>query len=301
MLLESEGPRSRAVRVNRRAGAQGEITMNTEPTITCSESLRSEKRDELRRASHRRIKPAGRGPISAALLIVLAASTHTYAQFGDFYSSPGYTSLISSLIDNHIWKASMSRYTDEWYRRNPSGSRRASSAPAAAAPPPQIPAYRRYPAVQFKSTGTRLTLDEYLASVNVSPKKKAEVKELVLKILKDFETQAAAKGYPNDWALAYVSYVGLNSHVYHGRTEKPLIQFEQNIGLRDVAAEYATSHRIFDGVADRKKQELYELMIMLSGLTYHFYEKALKENNAEEIQGLRASAGQHLKLIGIKP
>ena len=114
-----------------------------------------------------------------------------------------------------------------------------------------------------------------------------------------YEAEAKAKGYPNDWALAYVSCVGLNSHIYNGQTEKPLLPFEQNIGLRDVVAEYATDNGIFNNVTDRQKQELYELLLLLGGLTYHYYEKALKENNAEEIKSCRLLAEQHLRQLGV--
>lgn len=122
-----------------------------------------------------------------------------------------------------------------------------------------------------------------------------------MEIISKYETEAAAKGYPDDWAVAYVSYIGLNSHVYHGKTEKPILPFEQNLGLRDVVAEYATDNGIFNNVTDRHKQELYELLVMLGGLTYHFYEKAGSKNNAEELKNCKLAAAHNLKLIGIKP
>ena len=115
----------------------------------------------------------------------------------------------------------------------------------------------------------------------------------------EYETEAKAKGYPNDWALAYVSCVGLNSHVYNGQTEKPLLRFEQNIGLRDVVGEQATYDGIFKNVTDRQKQEMYELLLLMGGLTYHLYEKALKENNTEEIKSCRLIAEQNLRQLGV--
>jgi hypothetical protein len=115
-----------------------------------------------------------------------------------------------------------------------------------------------------------------------------------------YETEAARKGYPNDWALAFVSYVMLNSDVYHGVTEKMTIPFGQNIGLRDVVAEYATDHGIFKNVTDRQKQELYELLLITGGLTYDLYQNALKEKNAAEIEGLKLDAAANLKRAGIK-
>ena len=222
----------------------------------------------------------------------------TFAQLVDFYSSANYSNFINNLTSNYIWNSSMARYTKQYQGRS-SVSR--SDSTSSKSSTNEVPAYRRYPAVQFKSTGTRLTVQEYLDSVSVSLQDKAELKELVLGIFKKYETEAAAKGYPNDWALAYVSYVGLNSHVYNGITEKPIIPLEQNVGLRDVVAEYATDNDIFKNVTDRKKQELYELLVMLGGLTYHFYEKAVREKDVEELKNIKLAAAQNLKMLGIKP
>jgi hypothetical protein len=234
--------------------------------------------------------------IVVAALMILFLCQKSNAQWADFYSSAGYSNFINNMMTNSIWQSSMDRYT-----KNYKGGSVISKSDTASQRPEEIPLYRRYPAVQFKSTGTRLTLQTYLDAVEISAAEKAELKELVLKILKDYEVAAAKKGYPNDWALAYVSYIGLNSHVYSGKTEKPIIPFEQNLGMRDVVAEYATDNDIFKNVTDKQKQELYELLVMLSGLTYHFYEKACKENNVQEIENCKRSAEQHLKLIGIKP
>jgi len=197
------------------------------------------------------------------------------------------------MISNNIWNSSMEKYTKE-YKPGSAFSKSDSL-------PEVVPEYRRYPAVQFKSTGTRLTLQTYLDAIQISAQEKAELKELILKIFKEYEATGAAKTYPNDWALAYVSYVGINSHIYYGRKEKLIIPFEQNVGLRDVVAEHATDNGIFNNVTDKEKQELYELLIMVSGLTYHYYEKACKENNVQEIENCKLSAAQHLKLIGINP
>jgi hypothetical protein len=236
--------------------------------------------------------------IGLTAIMIFAFSQQTSAQLADFYSSPGYSNYINNLISNSIWNSSMANYTGAKNKGSSSASKSKSSSQTETY---EVPAYRRYPAVQFKSTGTRLTLQEYLDSVNISPQDKAELKELVLKIFKEYETAAARKGYPNDWALAFVSYVGLNSLVYNGVTEKPIIPFEQNIGLRDVVAEYATDNGIFNNVTDRKKQELYELLVMTAGLTYYFYEKAQREKNVEDLKDSKLAAARNLKFIGIEP
>ena len=235
-------------------------------------------------------------PIGLATIMIFTFSQRSHAQLTDFYTSPGYSNFVNTMISNSIWKSSMERYT----KQGKADSNVSKTKTSGESPSTEIPAYRRYPAVQFKSTGTKLTLQQYLDAVQISAQEKAELKKLVLKIFKEYEAAAVAKGYPNDWALAYVSYVGLNSHVYYGKTEELIIPFEQNAGLRDVVAEYATDNEIFKNVTDRQKQELYELLVMLGALTYHYYEKACKENNLEEINNCKLSAAQNLELVGIK-
>ena len=259
----------------------------------------------------RKMKTTKLYSIGLVAVMIFTFSQPDFAQIVDFYSSPGYSAMINNLINNHIWNSSMKHYTKN-YKRSSGASTSSSSKSSGKAPAydpcylsvlctsGQVPADRRYPAVQFKSTGTRLTQDVF-DSPDDSPQDRAEVKELVLKIFKEYEAAAASRGYPNDWALAYVSYVGLNSHVYHGKTEKPIIPFYQNVELRDVIAKYATDHGIFNNVTDRKKQELYEFFIMLGGVTYHQYEKARRENNAEDLKDIKLFAAKNLKLLGITP
>ena len=120
--------------------------------------------------------------ISLTLSLVLTGSQQTFAQMANFYSSPGYSNFINTLISNHIWNASMSRYTGNYKGSSGSSASRSSSQPAVE----EVPAYRQYPAVKFKSTGTRLTLEEYLNSIQGPPEVKAHAKELVLGIFKNY-------------------------------------------------------------------------------------------------------------------
>jgi len=55
---------------------------------------------------------------------------------------------------------------------------------------------------------------------------KAEMKKLLAGILDKYDAAAVEKGYPNDLALAIVSYIGLNSQVYNQRSEETILPFE---------------------------------------------------------------------------
>ena len=239
--------------------------------------------------------------IGMAAVMIFTFSQQTFAQLVDFYTSPGYTKMIDNLMTNYIWNASMERYTKNYTNKNTGGSGVSQSKSSSPSKPYEVPAYRRYPAVQFKPTGTRLMLQELADTFGKTPQDKADWKELISETLNKYEAAARAKGYPNDLALAYVSYVGLNKLVYHGVTEEPIIPFEQNIGLRDVVAELATDHGIFSKYTDREKQILYELFVVYGAVTYHLYEKALKEKKTEGIKNAKLLAAQNLESARIKP
>jgi hypothetical protein len=235
-------------------------------------------------------------------LMLLVLSQQAAAQLVDFYSSPGYSRMIDNLITNSIWNSSMERYTGTGQKKKtgrPGSSSSQSSAPAS---PPIIPDYRKYPTVQFKPTGTRLMVQEVAETFAKNPgEDKAAWNKLISETLDKYEAAARAKGYPNDLALAYVSLVGLSKLMYHGVTEKPILPFEQNIGLRDVVAEHATDFGTFSKYTDREKQQLYELFVIYGAVTYRLYEDALRENNAQDIKNARAVAANNLEFAGIKP
>jgi hypothetical protein len=235
--------------------------------------------------------------IGLVAAMIFAFSQQAFAQLAPIYG-PGYQNLIDNLISNKIWSMSMENYTKQKSRGSSGVSRSNSSNQTSHA---EVPAYRRYPAVQFKSTGTRLTVKEYAEAIDPVPEDREETRKMLSGILDKYEAEARAQGYPNDLALAIVSYIGLNSHIYHQRTEEPLLPFEQNIGLRDVLAEYAVDKGIFNHLPDQKKQEIYEILVMTAGLTYHFYEKAKRENNSEELKNCKLAAARNLEILGIKP
>lgn len=232
--------------------------------------------------------------------IIFTLSQQSFAQLVNFYGSSGWVNTIAQIQESQIIKNALGKNKSKSNANSGSSKSTSSSTSSSQSDGYIIPAYRRYPAVQFKSSGTRLTVQEYLDKVNVSPQEKAEMKIMVLEYLKLFEEQNAAKEYPNDLALAFVSYIGLMSHVYQGKTEKPIIPLEQNLGLRDVVAEHFTNNGVLDKLTNREKQEIYEILVYSAGLTYYLYRIALSEKNAEAIKFRRLEAANGLKLAGIK-
>jgi hypothetical protein len=231
--------------------------------------------------------------IGLIAILVFIFSQQSFAQLPQvyIYNSPGYINTINTALTNSV----MSNYL----KKGGSGVSRSKSSSQSASYE-VVPDYRRYPAVQFKSTGTRLTVKELAEILDPVPADRPETEKMLSGILDKYEAAARAKGYPNDWALAFVSFVGLNSYIYQGKTEQLIIPFEQNVGVRDVIAEYATDNGIFNNVTDRQKQELYEILVMLGGINYHFYQKAVREKNSEGIKNCKLFAAQNLKTVGIK-
>jgi hypothetical protein len=236
--------------------------------------------------------------VSLIALAMFLAAQPAAAQYRDSLGVP-FNSPFSATMSTMIWNEINKSILTPSQRQNRGTSDRSGSRTSGQAQAEKIPAYRQYKTVQFKSTGTRLLVQEMADSFSGTLQDTAETKALLTDILNKYEAAAAKKGYPNDLALAIVSYIGLNSYVYNQKTEEMILPFEQNIGLRDVVAEHATDNRIFENWTDRQKQEMYEALVMFAGATYHFYEDARKKNNAEDLKTCKLVAAQNLKRLGI--
>lgn len=267
----------------------------------------------------RTIKPVSMG---IALVMVIAVAPPCFAQYTDMLGQTW----------NHPLAASMS--TQIWNKINEHsitgsyGKRSRGNSSAVQPPPPaidygpvvedtRVDANRnRDPiventspitntqmnrAVQFRPTGTRLTLQEIINSSGVTEEKKKELKDALLEILNKYEADAATKGYPNDLALALVSFINLNSYVYQGRSDNPNLPAEQTVALRNSIAQNAARTGIFDNLSDRNKQEMYELFVILGGATYQSYQDAKNSKNSEEAKTSKTAAAHNLKLVGIRP
>lgn len=241
------------------------------------------------------MKTTKRYSIGLVALVIFTFSQQASAQDYSFYNQM-FSNMLSDRIWDSIYKQSSPGYSTARKKLNDGKAGSASQASTN-----ELPAYRRYPSVQFKPTGTRLTVSEFADLLDPVPADRPETRRMLTGILEKYEAAAAAKGYPNDVALAIVSYIGLNAHVYSGRAEKPIVPFEQNVGLRDTLAESFTDNGTFNNKTDRDKQEMYEVLVMVAGLAYHFHEKAIRENNAEELKTCKLAAKQNLERFGIKP
>ncbi len=234
--------------------------------------------------------------IRTVAIMILALSQQASAQDYSFYNNM-FSNMLSNKIWDNIYQQSSPGYSEAKKKLLDSRSSSSGQAPTTPVTPGQMNL-----AVQFKSTGTRLMTQKFAEGLAQKYKQdKAEMKEMVTAMLDRYDAEAAAKGLPNDLALALVSYISLNRRVHNGTKEKLIDPFEQNQGLRDAIAEYAAQNGIFNNMTGRQRQEMYEALVMVALFTDVVYDQAIKSNNAQALKEVKQIAAQNLKSIGIKP
>ena len=234
--------------------------------------------------------------IGLVIIIAFTFSQQTFAQDYGFYNQ-----MFSNMLSNRIWDSIYEQSSPGYAEAKKKLSDSKSKSSAQTSPSPVTPGQMNR-AVQFKSTGTRLMTQSFADGLGDKYKKdKAVMKEMLTAILDRYDTEAAAKGYSNDLALALASYIALNRRAYHGAREKSILPFEQNIGLRDTIAEYAAQNGAFNKMTDRQRQEMYEALVMVGVLTHGLYEAAQEKKDTETLKEIKQMAKGNLKSIGIKP
>lgn len=74
------------------------------------------------------------------------------------------------------------------------------------------------------------------------------------------------------------------------------------VELRNIIAEALVEANALNGVTDRKKQEMYETLVLCTGFTLAVYEEGKQGGNSETIKTSQQLAGQNLQaVIGISP
>ena len=234
--------------------------------------------------------------VGLAAITLFVFSGRASAQDYSFYNNM-FSNMLSNRIWDNIYQQSSPGYAEA--KRKLMGSQSQSSGQVSAGP---VTPDQMNRAVQFKSTGTRMMTQKFGDGLGDKYKQdKAGMKEMLEVMLDRYDNEARAKRLPNDLSLALVSYIGLNSRVYSGATEKLSIPFGQNRELRDSIAEYAAQNGTFNNMTDRQRQEMYEALVMVAVFTHFIYEEAKKKNDLQTLKEIKHMAEQNLKSIGIKP
>ena len=149
--------------------------------------------------------------------------------------------------------------------------------------------------VRFRSTGTQLKTREIANMISPGD---AHVFTVLTTILEEFDKEARKIGRPNDLALALSFFFATNANVYHDAGVPP---DPQVLELRDTIAATLVEANALNGVTDRKKQEMYEALVIYTGLALATYQEG-KGGNPESLKIARQLAGQNLQaVIGVSP
>jgi len=232
--------------------------------------------------------------VATLVLTLIAASQPVFAQaYGEAYQS-----FINTLQYNNTYN----------YTKN--SKRSSGTAKSKSTTPDTVPSYGNVVkntavtpeqvkrAVQFKSTGTRLALDEYVGSFRTTAEEKAEWKVRLTDSLSGFDALAASKGFPNDVAFALVFSIALNSSVYN---ETPLVPDGKLLEMREMAAIGLTRYGLLEKSSDREKQGISEYVVMTALMTYYCREKAKGEKDIEELKRCKQVAALNLRRLGVEP
>jgi hypothetical protein len=198
----------------------------------------------------------------------------------------------SATITNII----MDRYAQRRLEQNLAAKRAGTNATARTASNSAAPAARlNEAALHFRSTGTQLKTREIANLIDAG---NAQVFTILTTILQEFDKEAQKIGKPNDLALALSFFFAVNANVYHDAGVPPDAQV---LELRDTIARILVEGNALNGVGDRQKQEMYEALVIYTGLALATYQEG-KSGNAESLKSAQQLAGQNLLAVtGISP
>jgi len=145
--------------------------------------------------------------------------------------------------------------------------------------------------VRFRSTGTQLKTREI---ANLISPGDAQVFTVLTTILQEFDKEAQKLGKPNDLALALSFFFATNATIYHDTGIPP---DEQALELRDTIAGALVEGNALNSVTDRQKQEMYEALVLYTGLALASYQEGKQSGNTESVKTARQLAGMNLEAV----
>ena len=151
-------------------------------------------------------------------------------------------------------------------------------------------------AVHFRSTGTQLKTREIADLIDAG---NPQVLTLLTTILQEFDKEAGKLGKPNDLALALSFFFATNASVYHDAGVPPDPQVME---LCETISAALVEGNGLKGVGDRQKQEMYEALVLYTGLALASYQEGKEGSNAESVKTGRLLAAMNLQAVtGISP
>jgi hypothetical protein len=217
-----------------------------------------------------------------------AVAQHMGDSLGGSFNNPAGATITKTIMDRIA-----QRNRERRLAARRSGASSTARRPSASAPPV---AKLNESSVLFRPTGTQLKTREIANLIDAG---NPQVLKLLTVLLEEFDKGARAAGHPNDLALALSFFLATNASVYHDGgqpADPPMVE------LRDTIAEALVQGNALNGVTDRKKQEMYETLVIFTGFALATYQEGKQGGNADTVKVSRQLAGQNLlALIGISP
>ncbi len=192
------------------------------------------------------------------ILLMLIACAPAAAQYTDRLGG-NWNNPTSAMITNII----MDSYARKRLERNLAAKRSGANAtaPRSSADSAAPAAKLNDASLHFRSKGTQLKTREI---ANLIGPGNPQVLTIMTAILSEYEKGASAAGHPNDLALALSFFFATNASVYHdaGIPADALV-----MDLRDSIASALVEGNALNGVADRQKQEMYESLVLFTGIS----------------------------------
>jgi hypothetical protein len=217
-----------------------------------------------------------------------ALAQHASDSLGGTFDNPAGATITKTAMDRIA-----QRNRERRLAARRSGASSTARRPSDSAPPV---AKLNESSVLFRPTGTQLKTREIANLIDAG---NPQVFKLLTVLLEEFDKGARAAGHPNDLALALSFFLATNASIYHDAgqpADPPMVE------LRDTIAEALVEGNALNGVTDRKKQEMYETLVILTGFALATYQEGKQGGNADTVKVSRQLAGQNLlALIGISP
>ena len=227
--------------------------------------------------------------ISLLLVMCAPAAAQYTDRLGGNWSNPASAMITNIIMDRYARKRLEKSFADK--RANAGRNATASGPSVTTEAAPRI----NDAAVLFRSTGTQLKTREI---ANLISPGDAQVFTLLTTLLQEFDKETRKLGKPNDLTMALSFFFATNASIYHdmGVPGDP-----QMLELRDTIARALVEGNGLNGVTDLKKQELYEALVLYTGLALATYEEG-KQGNAESLKTAQQLAGMNLLAVtGISP
>jgi len=229
--------------------------------------------------------------VCSGVLVVLLSSIPSLAQYRDNLGG-NWNDPMSATITNII----MDRYAQRRLQENLAAKRSrvktSESSPGSASAKTKI----NDASLHFRSTGTQLKTREI---ANLIDAENPQVFQLMTALLDEYEKNARAAGRPNDVALALSFFLATNASLYHDAGQPA---DSQMLELRETIAEALLQANAFNGVTDRKKQEMYETLVLFTGFALAAYQEGKQQGNLASVRVAQQLAGQNLQaLTGVSP